>query len=201
MEHCTRKVYFTCQFESCTAFFVKEEDLIEHSSIGIHSFINSLSVMDDVKKYFVNIKTSVHTNNLLEAIVASDDSFSLSEYNSSYELGWARPVRSKSSFTKEQKGFVIQAFEIGERTKIKKTAETIMEEMKQATKDGIKVFKAKDILTARQIKNIIHSLSTKTPSSKKRRLTGLDDVMTEFDDEDVEDFVYTATVMALGAIE
>lgn len=105
------------------------------------------------------MKTSVRASRLVESSVSSDNSFSETDFNKYYETGWAQPKRHRPSFTKEQKkNFVEAAFNRGEATNVKKTPEAIIEH-----------FKPKDVVTARQIKVLIQSLSVQ-PKQKKRKL-------------------------------
>ncbi|XP_013404412.1 uncharacterized protein LOC106169495 [Lingula anatina] len=170
-EDCTGGL-FTCPEPNCITTFTKHKNLLRHLDTGIHSTKAKVCLSDRVKiSYATEIEQKCvqlpHVNTGHTSLNAN-----------TLDTGWAlKSRREVKRFTEQQKEYLTQKFNDGERSGIKSNPEDVAIEMRSAKyKNGNRLFSIENFLSAAQIGSFFSRLSL------LKRKRGLETV----DEEDFE---------------
>lgn len=149
------KSIYCCSVNSCTMTFQSEDALIDHELSGNHN-CPAQTQHDKILDLFVTMKYS-HVQAKLDAL-ANFQRTELTEsqkilFGEAYYQGWGRPEHKFNRFTEDQKKFVKDLFDLGEKIKTeKKKPEEIAKLMSKDER-----FSIQERLTPAQIRGLIQN--------------------------------------------
>lgn len=140
------------------ASFSNENDRFIHISQKEHVYATHKTGMDKAISLYVQQKVLRTETNVQEPIISC--SFQAeSDFNSTYNRGWARKIRKRSKFTSKQKGFITAMYNEGTVNKNKLSAEQMATRMKSYQENGQYVFHPNEYLLPSQIRGLITQLT------------------------------------------
>lgn len=156
IERAQNQNLFVCRTAQCQAVFPNQSDLLQHQSIGKHTFIQPKTNMDRAREYFVKQKNE----HVVEFAAIEQSAFDISKETSpeqksqflaQFKQGWARPKRKVVKFTDKQKTYIRNLYKEGEKSKNKKIDYHQMADMMKKEKK----FAPNERLNPEQIKGLV----------------------------------------------
>ena len=167
---------FTCPEDGCISSFLKYGNLLNHLSCGKHTFHSGNLVMKDrvAMKYSSLMETKSVNAHVLRACPSASALDTLGK-------GWGFKEKKESKpFTPEQAQYLIQKFNVGERSGIKCDPEDVSREMRSIKDgDGKRIFTSKHFLSAIQVSSYFSRLSLKKRQSSNSSYSEIDLVAEE----------------------
>lgn len=138
---------FSCPETNCRSTFTKYGNLMLHLDIGNHSLTKSSLLLSDRAKlsYSSKIETKCIT-------MPQMDPNEISSNTAELEKGWAlKCKREIKRFSERQKSFLMQKFDMGDKSGMKCDPEDVSAEMRTVgDKKGVRVFSVGEFLSAAQ---------------------------------------------------
>ena len=162
---------FSCAEDGCIATFVHHGNLIRHLDIGKHKYSEDTVCLKDRTRIFYTelVDTKSHQRDSMPHVEGSSPSL--------LQKGWGlKGKREAKRFTADQKSYLAEKFNQGERTGHKCDPEEVSKEMRVVRdKSGRRRFKLSEFLAPNQIASYFSRIAL-----KKRQ-----DINTEFQEEDL----------------
>lgn len=169
---------FSCPETNCWSTFTKNGNLMLHLDIGNHSLIKSSLLLSDRAKlsYSSKIETKCIT-------MPQMDPNEILSNTAELDKGWAlKCKREIKRFSEEQKKFLVQKFDMGEKSGMKCDPEDVSAEMRTVRdKKGDRVFSVGEFLSAAQIASYFSRLCMQKKKKSGETLNEEDFEAAEFE--------------------
>lgn len=169
---------FSCPETNCRSTFSKYGNLMLHLDIGNHSLIKSSLLLSDRAKLSYSSKIEQKCITMPQM-----DPKEILSNTAELEKGWAlKCKREIKRFSERQKSFLIQKFDMGDKSGMKCDPEDVSAEMRTVKdKKGVRVFSVGEFLSAAQIASYFSRLCMQKKKKSGETLNEEDFEAAEFE--------------------
>lgn len=169
---------FSCPETNCRSTFSKYGNLMLHLDIGNHSLIKSSLLLSDRAKLSYSSKIEQKCITMPQI-----DPKEILSNTAELEKGWAlKCKREIKRFSERQKSFLIQKFDMGDKSGMKCDPEDVSAEMRTVRdKKGVRVFSVGEFLSAAQIASYFSRLCMQKKKKSGETLNEEDFEAAEFE--------------------